>query len=154
MRHYVQPIKTPDRRGRFQTCPYVRTTSALRCLLRNASFPLIVRKSIAVVALSSLIVAAAGIAMSQTGFTFEPEMRARLIRMVQKNPDQCVALIEQAESLDALRQTLIEQVRTQYSAAKIIEAARALRETDLSGEMTLRELQETAKTLETEKDDK
>jgi hypothetical protein len=106
------------------------------------------------VALSSLIVAAAGIAMSQTGFTFEPEMRARLIRMVQKNPDQCVALIEQAESLDALRQTLIEQVRTQYTAAKIIEAARALRETDLSGEMTLRELQETAKTLETEKDDK
>jgi len=70
--------------------------------------------------------------------------------MMQADPAVCVELIEEAQSLTDLREALVETVRTRYRTVKIVEAARALRELDLSEEMTLRELEETAAALEME----
>jgi hypothetical protein len=91
-----------------------------------------------------LVVAGGARVASQTGYQFEPETKALLVRMIQKEPGACVDLVEQAESLAGLREALIERVRTKYRAAKIVEAARALRDLGLSEDMTLREIKEAA----------
>ena len=95
-----------------------------------------------------VVVTIGGIGVSQTVFRFEPELRARLERMIQREPETCVDLIEQAESLEELRAILVERVQTTYRAVKMVEAARALRDLGLPEEMTLRELEEAAEAVE------
>jgi len=100
-----------------------------------------------------VVVAVGGHGISQTGFSFEPELRVRLERMIQREPGACVDLIEQAESVEQLRQTLVERVQTTYKAVKVVEAVRALKDLDLPDEMTLQELREAAEAVEAAGDD-
>ena len=102
------------------------------------------RHIVATLALFALVVAAGDTGVSQTGFQFQPGTRTRLARMIQQEPDACVDLIEQAESIEELRQALVDRVSTQYRATKILEAARALRHLDLPEETTLGEILEAA----------
>ena len=95
-------------------------------------------------ALFALVVVVVTSGVSQAGFQFQPETRARLVRMVHEEPAACVDLIEQAESIEGLRQTLVDRVDTKYQAVKLVEAARALRCVDLPEQTTLREILEAA----------
>ena len=97
-----------------------------------------------------LAMAMGGMGVSQTVFKFDPELRLRLERMIGREPSACVELIEQCESLEELRQGLVERVQTTYRAVKMVEAVRALRGLDLPEEMTLRELKEAAAAIETD----
>jgi hypothetical protein len=103
-----------------------------------------------VIVLFGLAVAAVSSGVSQTGFQFQPDTRARLIRMLQEEPDACVALIEQSGSIEELRQMLVDRVDTKYQAVKLVEAARALRCVDLPEGTTLREILEAADAVATE----
>ncbi len=94
--------------------------------------------------LLAVVVAAMSSGVSQTGFQFQPETRARLIRMLQEEPEACVGLVEQSGSMEELRQTLVARVDTKYRAAKLVEAARALRCVALPEETTLREILDAA----------
>lgn len=111
------------------------------------------RNIIVALTLFTLIVVAGGAGVSQTGFKFEPDTRARLIRMIHRGPVACVDLIERAESLTGLREALVERLQTEYRRMKIVEAARALSDLDLSEDMTLRELREAAEAVEMERDE-
>jgi hypothetical protein len=103
-----------------------------------------------ILALFTLVLVAGDAAVSQTGFKFEPDTRARLIRMIHREPAACVGLIERAESLVGLRDALAERVRAEFTNARIVEAARALEDLGLSEDMTLRELREAADAVEAE----
>lgn len=111
------------------------------------------RQFFGALALFTLIVIAGDAGVSQTGFKFESDTRARLIRMIHREPTACVDLIERAESLAGLRDALVKRLRTQYTRMKIVEAARTLRDLDLSEDMTLRELREAAGAVEPESDE-
>ena len=102
--------------------------------------------------LCCIVAAVSDIGASQTSFRFDPELKARLARMIRRDPGACVELIEESESLEELRQSLVERVRTKYRAVKVVEAVRALRDLDLPEDMTLRELRETAEAIEMERD--
>ncbi len=101
-----------------------------------------------------VVVVICGHGISQAGFSFEPELRVRLERMIQREPGACVDLIEQAESVEQLRQALVERVQTTYRALKVAEAVRALKDLDLPDEMTLQELREAAEAMETDGNDR
>jgi tellurite resistance protein len=96
----------------------------------------------------AVVVVTSGV--SQAGFQFQPETRARLIRMLREEPEACVDLIEQAVSIEELRQALVDRVDTKYQAVKLVEAARALRCVDLPEETTLREILDAADAVATE----
>jgi len=68
----------------------------------------------------------------------------RLEKMIQREPGVCIDLIEQAESVEQLRERLVERVQTTYKAVKVAEAVRALKDLGLPDEMTLQELRESA----------
>jgi len=108
------------------------------------------RNMLVALALLLLVLVAGDAAVSQTGYKFEPDTRVRLIRMIHREPAACVDLIERAESLVELRDALAERVRVEFTNARIVEAARALEDLNLSEEMTLRELREAADAVEVE----
>jgi hypothetical protein len=111
------------------------------------------RNILGALALFSLIVVAGDAGVCQTGFKFEPDTRARLMRMIHREPAACVDLIERAESLVGLRQALVQRVEAEFTNERIIEAVRALKDLGLSEEMTLRELREAADAAELEAGD-
>jgi len=94
--------------------------------------------------LFALVVAAVTSGVSQVGFRFQPDTRARLMGMLREEPDVCVELIERAGSIGELRQALIDRMDTKYAGMKLVEAARALRCVDLPEETTLRQILEAA----------
>ena len=99
-------------------------------------------------ALLILVFVAGDAAVSQTGFKFEPDTKARLIRMIHREPAVCVDLIEEAGSLAGLREALAERLQVEFTNARIVEAARALEDLGLSEDMSLRELKEVADAIE------
>jgi hypothetical protein len=106
------------------------------------------RNTLGALALFTLIIVAGDAGVSQTSFKFEPNTRARLLRMMHREPAACVDLIERAESLAGFREALVQRVQTEFTNTRIVEAARALEDLDLSEDMTLRELKEAADAIE------
>jgi hypothetical protein len=97
-----------------------------------------------VLVLLALTLVAVDSGVTQAGFTFQPETRVRVMRMVQEESEACVSLIEEAGSIEELRQALVDRVDTKYRAVKLVEAACALRCLDLPEETTLREILDAA----------